>query len=316
MIYDCFMFSDELDTLEMRLKILDDVVDKFVIVEGTRTQNNKEKKLIFDLNKERYSRWSSRLVHIVVDEWPEYENQWTYEHYQRNCILRGLKECKDSDVIIICDVDEIPNPNAIRKAIKILGRKDEILNIKMYRYMFFYNYLCYTEPYWFSHPKIFKYGQFKKKHSSFSSDYGQDGFGVATTPDQIRCLQEYSKSVWGGWHFSTVGDKEAIQKTISTLAVADEYFESGNWEIESIKRALENGFVPNRPQYRLCSVKSDYLLPDEVLDNWDIHLNKGTVTSLNEIRFITYIVLLANIWKCRCMEILRIVKNKPRRSKP
>ena len=46
MIYDCFMFFEELDILDMRLNILDKVVDKFVLVEGTRTFRGTPKKLL------------------------------------------------------------------------------------------------------------------------------------------------------------------------------------------------------------------------------------------------------------------------------
>ena len=40
MIYDCFTFRDEFDMLEIRLRILDRVVDKFVICEADRTFTN------------------------------------------------------------------------------------------------------------------------------------------------------------------------------------------------------------------------------------------------------------------------------------
>ena len=42
MIYDCFTFFNELDLLDIRLNILNDYVDKFVIVESTKTFTGKE----------------------------------------------------------------------------------------------------------------------------------------------------------------------------------------------------------------------------------------------------------------------------------
>ena len=39
MIYDCFTFFNELDILELRLQLLYDVVDKFVLVESTKTHS-------------------------------------------------------------------------------------------------------------------------------------------------------------------------------------------------------------------------------------------------------------------------------------
>lgn len=44
-IYDCFMFFNELDLLEIRLNIFKDKVDKFVIVEQNTTHQGQKKSL-------------------------------------------------------------------------------------------------------------------------------------------------------------------------------------------------------------------------------------------------------------------------------
>ena len=51
MIYDCFSYWDEDLLLDLRLNILDKIVDYFVIVEGNKTWQNNSKKLRFDINK-------------------------------------------------------------------------------------------------------------------------------------------------------------------------------------------------------------------------------------------------------------------------
>ena len=51
MIYDCFMFYENLELLELRLMTLDRVVDRFVIVEMGRTHMNAPKPLHFDTNR-------------------------------------------------------------------------------------------------------------------------------------------------------------------------------------------------------------------------------------------------------------------------
>ncbi len=307
-IYDCFMFSDELETLELRLRILEEHVDRFVIVEGTRTQNNKEKQLFFKNNRERFKKWEDKIIHIVVDDWPEFDNAWTYEHYQRNCILRGLVQCEPNDVIIISDVDEIPDPNVIKRARKLLSKRRQVYNIRMFRFMFFYNYFCYTEPYWYAHPKIFRYEEFYTKHKAFSNEYGQSGFEVATTPDQMRTLAEYSKSLWGGWHFSTVGDVGKIKHTISTLVVADEYDKSGLWGRSNVAKSVEDGVVPNRPQYRLCSTLSTKLLPRELLAEKSKYITMGLITDLNSMETCNILRAAFRILTLRIESYLRDIK--------
>jgi len=68
MIYDCFSFFNELDLLEIRLHELDPVVDKFVLVEASKTFQGKDKPLFYDENKERYKEFSEKIIHVVVDK--------------------------------------------------------------------------------------------------------------------------------------------------------------------------------------------------------------------------------------------------------
>ncbi|HXP48954.1 MAG TPA: hypothetical protein VN922_03315, partial [Bacteroidia bacterium] len=71
MVYDCFTFFNELDILEIRLNVLDKVVDKFVLVEATRTHQGKEKPLYYNENKTRYVAFADRIIHIIIDTFPE-----------------------------------------------------------------------------------------------------------------------------------------------------------------------------------------------------------------------------------------------------
>jgi len=47
-IYDCFQFFNEENVLDIRLNILDEIVDFFVIVESTTDHQGNKKKLTFD----------------------------------------------------------------------------------------------------------------------------------------------------------------------------------------------------------------------------------------------------------------------------
>ncbi|MGN1154117.1 MAG: hypothetical protein ACI4S3_08815 [Candidatus Gastranaerophilaceae bacterium] len=96
MIYDCFTFFNELDLLEIRLNILNDVVDKFVLVEATKTFTGQDKPLYYNDNKEKFSAFNAKIIHVVVDDYPSIglETAWGYENWQRNCISRGLNNAK------------------------------------------------------------------------------------------------------------------------------------------------------------------------------------------------------------------------------
>jgi beta-1,4-mannosyl-glycoprotein beta-1,4-N-acetylglucosaminyltransferase len=138
-IYDCFTFFNELELLEIRLNTLYDYVDKFVIVEATKSHTNQPKELFFENNKEKFKQFSDKIIHIIVDEFPPiiqewfaqdiYENNekkgnWGLENFQRNQIMKGLIDANDEDVIIITDLDEIPVPERIAEYKEILERPD------------------------------------------------------------------------------------------------------------------------------------------------------------------------------------------------
>lgn len=112
MTYDCFPFFNELDILEIRLNTLDKHVDKFVLVEASKTQSLLDKPYFFEENKARYSKFLNKIIHVKVSDNPDLPG-WVMENHQRNCITRGLVDCNGEDTILISDVDEIPNLNDI-----------------------------------------------------------------------------------------------------------------------------------------------------------------------------------------------------------
>ena len=109
------MYFDEDLMVELRLNILNQYVDKFVIVEATRDHSGKKKKLNFDIKK--FSKFKSKINYLIVDDIPEkvesYKKGWSpnffRENFNRNAINRALTECSPNDLVIISDADEIPN---------------------------------------------------------------------------------------------------------------------------------------------------------------------------------------------------------------
>ena len=119
------MFFDEDMLLDLRLNILNDYVDKFIITEATYLHSGKKKKLTFDINK--FSKFKEKIIYNVIDTLPPnlekiYEeddkitkgkklinNSNKREHFQRNGALKILEKAEPNDVVLINDLDEIPN---------------------------------------------------------------------------------------------------------------------------------------------------------------------------------------------------------------
>ena len=113
------MYFDEDLVLEIRLNTLYEKVDKFVIAEATRDHAGIKKKLNFNINK--FNKFKNKIEYIIIDDLPSdvYSNKknWHKNHirdqFQRNALVRGYKNCEPNDLIMISDIDEIPNPKKI-----------------------------------------------------------------------------------------------------------------------------------------------------------------------------------------------------------
>lgn len=116
---DAFPFNNELDLLECRLVELYDSVDKFVIVEADIDHQGNQKPLYYQENKNRYSSFSDKIVHVKATSLPTFQengNPWSREWAQREDISIGLGKIDicDDDIILQSDVDEIPTASIVK----------------------------------------------------------------------------------------------------------------------------------------------------------------------------------------------------------
>lgn len=213
MIYDCFIFYNELDILEMRFNILGDVVDRFVIVEASKTFSGRDKELYFKSNKERFRDFIDRVIYVCVNDFPPTNNRWQNEWYQRNSILKGLEDADPDDIIMISDVDEIPDPNKIPFGIKggHVG-----LEQKMYYY-----YLNLRSSQWWVGTVVSR-------------------FADLVMPQVLRDRRETLPVVReAGWHFSFLGGVEQIINKIESFSHAEydrPFFKDPKRLLEKIQR--------------------------------------------------------------------------------
>ncbi len=142
MIYDCFPFFNELEILEIRLNTLCSVVDKFVIVESTKTFQGNPKPLYFYEYASRFREFREKIIHVVDDLMPPADDTWMTYRHQLNCIHQGLSQCHDDDFISVGDVDEIPNPDRIQEL-----KSSQELN-RLNQRMFYYYLNCETSYSW------------------------------------------------------------------------------------------------------------------------------------------------------------------------
>jgi beta-1,4-mannosyl-glycoprotein beta-1,4-N-acetylglucosaminyltransferase len=102
-------FCGELDILELRLRTLDEVVDRHVIVEAFETQTGRPKPLVFWENKARFAPWQDKIVHVVQPTL-SMRGAWARERSQRDACMVGMDDLAPGDLVFLSDVDEIPDP--------------------------------------------------------------------------------------------------------------------------------------------------------------------------------------------------------------
>jgi len=222
MIYDCFTFFNELDLLEMRLNVLKDVVDKFVLVEAGETHTGKPKPLYFKGNEARFAAFKDRIIYLCIDKFPTGHTAWWNENYQRNEIIKGLKDASDNDDILISDMDEIPNPDTVKSFAGTPGVK--VFHQKYYS--FYLNYLnvrCQN----LVTTKMLPYHLLKNGFDGVEvlhNEFLPDDINVGTTVTKVR-RRTLPRSRGGerivpngGWHFTCLGGAQAMVNKMRAVA--------------------------------------------------------------------------------------------------
>lgn len=222
-IIDCFTFYNELKMLEFRLEELYNVVDNFVLVEANYTFSGKKKEFTFEENKDKFSKYLDKIIHIKVEDMPNTTNAWDNEYFQRRCISRGIEQIDltDNDLLIIADCDEIPDPEILNKIKGNIINNIVCLNMDMY----YYNVECKGDS-WF-HCKLLNYG-------TYNNIFNKDCESVRMAHNKLRL-----GSVKCGWHFSYFGTPEFIKNKIENFS-HQEYNNPKFTDLSKIKQQIDD----------------------------------------------------------------------------
>ena len=259
-IYDCFSYWDEDLLLDLRLNILNEYVDYFVIIEGNKTWQNNFKKFRFNIKK--FEKFEKKIIYIQVKDMPDGQNPYLRENFQRNAINRGLESAREDDLIIISDLDEIPNPK------KINNFKKEMRYAVFKQLHFYYKLNLHSQknPYWLgSRICIKKY---------------------LKSPQWLRDLKFKKRPFWridklrlnniidnGGWHFCNLKNPAELLYKYKNLCETDdpvvfnEKIEEKYLNEAEIKKRVELGqdIIGREDNFKKKDIDSTY--PDYLIKN-------------------------------------------------
>ena len=261
-IYDCFSYWDEDLLLDVRLNIMNKFVDYFVIVEGNKTWQNNPKKLRFDLNK--FKKFKDKIIYVPVEDMPGGDNPYVRENFQRNCISRGIKGAEDIDLVLISDLDEIPNPFLI----KVFDKKKRYAVFEQKLYYYKFNLQSISQPYWYGTRICVK--KFLK------------------SPQWLRNLKFGKRPWWridkfrlnyilkdGGWHFCNLKDSEELLYKYKNMCetndpyVFKEQIDSKYLDIDEIKRSIKSGVDLIGRGHKYKKVEIDEKYPRYIFENFN-----------------------------------------------
>jgi beta-1,4-mannosyl-glycoprotein beta-1,4-N-acetylglucosaminyltransferase len=265
-IYDCFCFFNELELLELRLNILNDVVDYFVISESTVTHTGKPKSLFYEENKDQFKQFHHKIIHIIVEDTPDdfvnlsgddiinsfirsqtqrfdraTQPNYGRDFFQKETIRRGLSGCQDDDIIISSDCDEIPRPEVL-SSIETILNDHRFITLNQRTYYYYLNLL--KEEKW-GGSRIGRYCDLK--------DYSFN---------ELRAQQNYTIEE-GGWHFSFMGGADRVRTKIESYSAQEMGTEA---VLSNISDNMKNGIDPFF-RGRLTKVELDSTYPKFLLDN-------------------------------------------------
>lgn len=244
MIVDGFTFFNELDILEIRLNELKDVVDRFILVEAEQTHSGLAKPLYFEQNKERFKNFN--ITHLVAPN-IETTDAWVRERAQRDFIKNGWNDLDDNDIVIVSDLDEIPN----KKSLHLIFPGFDVLSFDMDMFYYYFNNVE-TDHRW-TEAKITTLAR--------ALSVSPCGMRYITSIDasQTKMAPET------GWHFSFMGGVEKVIQKIESFA----HQEYNNEDIKSTaKEQVEQGKdVFKRGDNNFTELQDLSKLPSYVLEN-------------------------------------------------
>ncbi len=229
MIYDVCTFNGEADLLDIRLNILNPVVDQFLIIEFRETFSGKQKKLKYPPIFRRYTKFFKKITYYSLPEsiYMEYANlanvspnvpkggpeHWAREFCQKESIKWTLACLRDTDTVMIGDVDEIVAPEHYQEPF------DTITKFKLRVYTYYLNNRS-SEQFW---------GPIRAKWGDIKDDclnHVRNGSSEKNT--------HYEQ----GWHFTSIGGHDKVKEKLTDSYTQDSY--AHPTVIENLKDNIAN----------------------------------------------------------------------------
>lgn len=237
MIIDAITFFNELDLLEFRLKLYEGLVDYHIICESNLTHSGLPKPYYLEQAWSRFSKWKNKIIYLQIEQSTEglsfdkvtyytpTNGSWVLEQQQRMSLLLGQDIISDDATVLIGDLDEFPETEALI-AIKGMLNTDIPFPLSFSQLFHYYYMNCQNIGFerWWNGTVVSTGKQFKELGPQHLRDNRNTYRGVGN----------------GGYHFSYLGGIEKIKEKIKSFAHT-EFNREDITSDENIIRSLEKG---------------------------------------------------------------------------
>jgi len=268
-IYDVFPFYNEINLLAMRMRILDPYVDFFVISEATTTHSGLAKPMYFQQHRELFSEFEEKIIYEPIVKLFDGDN-FGRDRFQREELFGVLsRHCLDEDILILGDLDEIPNPKILEQATKVASA-NSVAHLAQDVYFF---YLNYKE----TKGKIVSYsGDFPgvRKKKWLGTKVVSYGYAREFGFTDMRHPMHKSRGVRvdpGGWHFSYMGSLPGVlvEERVRAKMLASPHQElMSDDAFARVEERIAKGKDPwGRRGPKFCKVPIDGNFPSHIREN-------------------------------------------------
>ena len=281
-IYDCFPFFNELDLLEIRLELLYDVVDYFVISECDYTFSGLSKPFYFEENKDKFSKYIDKIIHIknydtnkFTNLQNKYENKlgeqyqkiidrlnyiilrpetdygkghWCRDYLHKDLIMTKLIDCEPDDIILFGDCDEIPNPKKILEVIDIIKETGKSYVLKQKNMMYWVNNENITEEW---------YGQYITKYSNIIESSCMFTRQNRTDKSKFDVIND------GCWHLTFMGGENRIKQKL--IAYGHQEY-NNEYVLNSVEYKMKKGQDILNRNIQFVAHNFNLLYPSNIID--------------------------------------------------
>jgi beta-1,4-mannosyl-glycoprotein beta-1,4-N-acetylglucosaminyltransferase len=271
-VFDSFIFFNELDLLELRLNILNDVVDYFVLTESPWTVSGNSKPLYYQENKERFEKFNHKIIHNITEEIPndyiDYVEKKKFHTpmggrdlngtpymdipirfqraiFNRDSSIYGAVNfgIEDDDIILTSDADEIINP-LVLKDISWFDPNN--------------HYVCLQRAFYYKLNYLYQENWMGTRLCTFKT---LSKYSV----DLLRNMHREAYRIEdAGWHWSFFGDADNLRLKIASYEHTENNIESNTSNAEE---RIESVIDPFGRPIEIKTVPIDETYPEYILNN-------------------------------------------------